>query len=121
MATYTQRLCIRIGLSSTVCEGLAIPVCLATLLLFHGVSPCDAADFAAPVRLECRGQAIRVEPPGYAAPCWADVDNDGKKDLLVGQFSQGKIRVFKNLGEGKFGEGKWLEAEGEVAEIPGVW
>ena len=41
---------------------------------------------------------MRVESPGYAAPCWADIDADGKKDLLVGQFTQGKIRVFKNLG-----------------------
>ena len=75
----------------------------------------DAAEFEAPLRLECRGEAIRVESPGYAAPCWADIDNDGKKDLLVGQFHQGKMRFFKSLDEGKFGEGKWLEAEGEVA------
>ena len=41
---------------------------------------------------------VRVEAPGYASPCWADVDGDGKKDLLVGQFKDGKIRVFKGLG-----------------------
>jgi hypothetical protein len=65
--------------------------------------------------------AVRVESPGYAAPCWADIDGDSKKDLLVGQFSNGKIRVFKNLGEGKLAAGEWLQAEGNVAEIPGVW
>jgi hypothetical protein len=67
------------------------------------------------------GVAVRVESPGYAAPCWADIDADGKKDLLVGQFKQGKIRVFKNLGEEKLATGDWLQAEGNVAEIPGVW
>jgi hypothetical protein len=49
------------------------------------------------------------------------VDGDGKKDLLVGQFNKGKIRVFKNLGEGKLAAGVWLMAGGDVAEVPGVW
>jgi hypothetical protein len=71
--------------------------------------------------MKADGVAVRVESPGYAAPCWADVDGDGKNDLLVGQFHQGKIRVFKNLGEGKFASGVWLKAEGQVAEVPGVW
>ena len=73
------------------------------------------------MRLKAGGVAIRVESPGYAAPCWADIDGDGKKDLLVGQFNKGKIQVFKNLGDGKFAEGDWLQAEGKVAEVPGVW
>jgi FG-GAP-like repeat len=73
------------------------------------------------VRLRAGGAAVRVESPGYACPCWADIDGDGKKDLLVGQFAQGKIRVFKNLGDGKLAAGAWLQAEGQVAEVPGVW
>ena len=80
-----------------------------------------AAEFEPPVRLTAGGAAVRVERPGYAAPCWADIDGDGKKDLLVGQFAKGKIRVFKNLGAGKLGPGEWLKAEGQVAEVPGVW
>jgi hypothetical protein len=80
-----------------------------------------AADFEPPVRLKAGDAAIRVESPGYAAPCWADVDGDGKKELLVGQFSGGKIRVFKHLGAEKFAPGSWLQAEGKVAEVPGVW
>jgi hypothetical protein len=81
----------------------------------------NGAEFHKPVRMDAAGQVIRVESPGYAAPCWADVDGDGFKDLLVGQFNQGKIHVFKNLGDGKLAEGSWLQAEGEVAEVPGVW
>ena len=80
-----------------------------------------AADFEPPVQLHGDGQAVRVESPGYAAPCWADIDGDGKKDLLVGQFNGGKIRVYKNLGDNKLAAPKWLEANGKVATIPGVW
>tara|TARA_B100000809_G_scaffold76385_1_gene74158 strand:+ start:19 stop:315 length:297 start_codon:yes stop_codon:yes gene_type:complete len=80
-----------------------------------------AADFATPVRLNGGDQAVRVESPGYAAPCWADVDGDGIKDLLVGQFRDGKIQVFKNLGKNKLAAASWLKAEGMVAEVPGVW
>src|SRR5262245_1074864 len=95
---------------------------LRSALMLGGSSALySPSDFQTPVRLTAGGAAIRVESPGYAAPCWADVDGDGKKDLLVGQFNQGKIRVFKNLGAGKLAAGEWLKAEGQVAEVPGVW
>jgi hypothetical protein len=96
---------------------------LATLGLFGCAGLCGAAEpqFHPPVRLTAGGAPIRVEAPGYAAPCLADVDRDGKMDLLVGQFRQGKIQVFKGLGGGKFAKGTWLQAGGQVAEVPGVW
>ena len=81
----------------------------------------QAADFADPVRLEGNGKPVRVESPGYACPCWADIDGDGKKDLLVGQFAGGKIHVFKNLGDNKLAAGDFLQADGKMAEVPGVW
>jgi hypothetical protein len=86
-----------------------------------GAAACGAAEFQPPTRVMGGGKAVRVESPGYAAPCWADLDGDGKKDLLVGQFNQGKVMVYKGLGNGSFAEGAWLKAEGNVAEIPGVW
>ncbi len=92
----------------------------ATLVLAL-TAAASATEFAPPVRLRGGDEAVRVESPGYAAPCWADVDGDGKKDLLVGQFNQGKIRVYKNLGENKLATAEWLQAEGKVAEVPGVW
>ena len=93
----------------------------STLLCCCGPAFCSAADFQTPVRVEADGVAVRVESPGYAAPCWTDIDGDGTKDLLVGQFNQGKIRVYKNLGAEKLAAGDWLQAEGKVAEVPGVW
>jgi hypothetical protein len=80
-----------------------------------------AADFEAPYRLTADGKPVRVKSPGYASPCWADIDNDGDNDLLVGQFDGGKIRVYKNIGEKDLAAGEWLQAGGKVAEVPGVW
>jgi hypothetical protein len=94
---------------------------LIAVLLGGSTALSRAADFEAPILLKAGDKAIRVEAPGYAAPCWADINNDGKKHLLVGQFNKGKIQVFEHQGGLKFGTGKWLEAEGKVAEVPGVW
>ncbi len=96
-------------------------VLLAALLPVCCTALCGAAEFERPVRLKANGVPIRVESPGFAAPCWVDIDGDGKKDLLVGQFNGGKIRVFKNLGGGKLAAGTWLQAGGKAAEVPGVW
>lgn len=92
---------------------------LSSLLISCGLA--SAAEFEPPVRIKADGEPVRVESPGYAAPCWADIDGDGKKDLLVGQFAGGKIRVYKGLGDGKLAAGDWLKAAGAVAEVPGVW
>ena len=91
---------------------------LSTLLLGAFGGP---TDFQPPVRLKADGVPVRVESPGYAAPCWADIDGDGKKDLLVDQFHGGKIHFYKNLGDGKLAAGGWLKADAATAEIPGVW
>ena len=89
---------------------------LTVLGLLCGAAWCSATEFEPPVRLKAGGVPIRVESPGFAAPCL-----DDKKDLYVGQFNKGKIKVYKNLGKGKFAEGVWLQAEGKDAEVPGVW
>lgn len=91
-----------------------------TLTILLGTSV-RAAEFGQPVQLKAGKQAVRVESPGYAAPCWADIDGDGTKDLLVGQFAGGKIRFYKSLAGGKLAAPSWLQADGAAAEIPGVW
>ncbi len=96
----------------------------ATVLLFLSaglVLSAGATEFEKPVRLKGGGEFVRVDSPGYAYPCLADVDQDGKKDLIVGQFAGGKMKVYRGLSDGKFAAGEWLKAEGEIAEVPGVW
>jgi len=93
----------------------------ASLLILTAFAVVSAAEFESPVRLQADGKPVNVGGPGFAAPCWADVDGDGKKDLLVGQFSRGRIRFYKNLGENKLAKSQWLQAEGKIVQIPGVW
>ena len=97
------------------------PQLLAALGLICYAAQGSAAEFEPPVRLKADGVVIRVESPGWAFPCWADIDGDGQMDLLVGQFNKGKIQVFKGLGGLRFAKGAWLQAEGKTAEVPGIW
>jgi len=93
---------------------------MAAIVMFSAAG-CGASEFAAPIRLMADGSPVRVDAPGFACPTWADVDGDGKNDLVVGQFHEGKMRIYKNLGDNKFAAGQWLQAEGKDAEVPGVW
>jgi hypothetical protein len=80
-----------------------------------------AVRFAAPERLKAGGKYVRTEEPGWAAPCWHDVNRDGRKDLAVGQFADGKILICLAAKDRSLAAGEWLEADGEIAEVPGVW
>lgn len=54
-------------------------------------------DLAPPVRLLAGDAPIRAEV-GHAAPCFHDIDRDGKRDLLVGQMGKGQLLVWRNEG-----------------------
>ena len=49
-------------------------VLFSAVLLLCLTAWCGAAEFQPPVLLKADGKAVRVESPGYAAPCWADID-----------------------------------------------
>ncbi len=34
----------------------------------------------------------------YSAPTAVDWDGDGRKDLIIGQFDEGRIRFYRNVG-----------------------
>lgn len=79
-----------------------------------------AIEFAEPVALEIEGQVFGVTSPGFAAPAVADLDGDGVDELLVGEFSGGRIHLFSKTAEGDFGPPSYLQAEGAEAKVPGV-
>jgi hypothetical protein len=50
-----------------------------------------------PVRLEAAGKPIDTSV-GHAAPFVCDWEGDGKRHLLVGQFGEGILWIYKNVG-----------------------
>jgi hypothetical protein len=60
-------------------------------------SSAPAAELAPPVRLEAAGKPIDTEI-GHAAPFVCDFDGDGVQDLLVGQFGDGILWIYRNEG-----------------------
>jgi len=56
-----------------------------------------ARELAPPVRIEAAGKPIDTAV-GHAAPFVCDFDGDGVKDLLVGQFGDGILWIYRNVG-----------------------
>jgi hypothetical protein len=88
------------------------PLLLAMLGLAPAADP--AGELLPPVRLEAAGKPIDTKI-GHAAPFVGDFDGDGVRDLLVGQFGDGILWVYRNEGTNtrpklaagvKFKEGK---------------
>ena len=72
------------------------------------------------VRIEANGKVIDIER-GDLVPCVSDWNNDGKKDLIVGQLSDGKVRLYLNHGTDSapvFKDFSYLKAAGEEISLP---
>jgi len=79
-----------------------------------------AKDLTPPVKLQAGGKPIDVDV-GHAAPFVADWNGDGTMHLLVGQFGDGKLRIYKNVGsktEPRFGNFTWFSDEAKGGRVP---
>ncbi len=78
-----------------------------------------APQFEAPFRVEAETGYINVDDC-HAAPVYEDLDGDGLKELIVGQFAGGMIRVYRNHGTNAapvFRAFDWLQAEGKAISV----
>ena len=93
---------------------------LVVALAAGQAEPAKPSGLAPGVKLEAGGAPIDVEV-GHAAPYFVDFDGDGLKDLLVGQFGSGKLRIYKNVGSNnrpKFDKFRFFQAGGADATVP---
>lgn len=78
------------------------------------------ADFENGIRLKADGQIIDTDM-GHLVPWVTDWNGDGKKDLIVGQFDRGKIRLYLNRGTDRapvLTDGGFLKAGGKEIHLP---
>lgn len=80
----------------------------------------SAQSFEPPTRLIAAGKPIDTEI-GHAAPCVADFDGDGTRDLLVGQFGGGVLWIYRNKGtdaKPEFEAGVMFNGGGPEGTVP---
>jgi len=85
------------------------------LVLFAAVAFAQPLQFDAPVAIEANGSPINVGTGGNASPFLVDWDGDGRQDLLLGQYSSGKVRFYANTDSNfnpVFGDFVYLQADG---------
>ena len=94
---------------------------LLVAVLFASGGRAAGGDALAPgVRLKAAGKLIDTEV-GHAAPFLYDLDSDGDRDLLVGQFGDGKLKFYFNTGTDKkpvYGKPEWFRIGKEFGKIP---
>jgi hypothetical protein len=91
-----------------------------TLLIAAMAMAAPAGDLQKPFKVLDGDKPISVDV-GHAAPLYVDIDGDGKKELLVGQFGDGKLRIYKNQGADNaptFKGFDWFRAGGQIASVP---
>ncbi len=94
------------------------------VLVLTGLIPMEnvwlSPDLEQPVRLEAAGKPIDTNI-GHAAPFVCDFDGDGVKDLLVGQFGQGILWIYRNEGtnsQPKLAQGVKFKQGKEDGRVP---
>ncbi len=78
-------------------------------------------DLLPPAQAQAGGRPLDVEREGHSAPFVGDFYEDGGLCLLVGQFNDGRLRVYRNVGtraRPRFDSYTWFEAGGKVASVP---
>ena len=81
----------------------------------------EGSELLPPVQVQAGGKALDIQREGHAAPFVGDFYQDGSLCLLVGQYDEGRLRVYHNTGtraRPRFDQFTWFEAGGKVASVP---
>jgi hypothetical protein len=84
-------------------------------VLLAAVAFAQPLQFDPPVAIEANGTPINVGTGGNASPYVVDWNGDGRQDLLLGQYSSGKVRFYANTDSNfnpVFGDFVYLQADG---------
>ena len=68
-----------------------------------------------------KANGVNIDVGWHGSPYAYDWDEDGKKDLIIGQFTSGAIRFYANTGthyNPVFGNYVWLQADGIEITLP---
>lgn len=107
----------------SVYNRLEVHMCKFLLILsmsFMLISYAETPVFDDPVYIEANGIPINVGYGGNASPFVIDWDEDGKQDLLLGQFNLGRVRFYTNTGanyDPTFGDFVYLQADGVPVSV----
>ncbi len=88
--------------------------------LFIALQIQTGSELEAPFKITAGGEPIDVEI-GHAAPFVTDFNGDGLNDLLIGQFGDGKLRIYLNTGtrrHPRFDGFSYFQAGGADGTIP---
>lgn len=91
------------------------------LLLSAPISGGGSDELLPPVQVQAGTRALDVEHEGHSAPFIGDFFEDGDVALLVGQYYEGRLRIYRNTGsraKPRFDSYTWLEAGGKIASVP---
>jgi hypothetical protein len=100
-----------------LCRWLASSILLLAAPAFAG----ETSELLPPVQIQAGGRPLDVEHEGHSAPFIGDFFEDGGLALLVGQYYDGRLRIYRNTGtrtKPRFDSYTWFEAGGKIASVP---
>jgi hypothetical protein len=94
---------------------------MAVATIGRAAEPPGTSELAPPVHVLAGGKPLDVEREGHSAPFVGDIDGDGVRDLLVGQYDEGRLRIYRNVGtnaEPRLETYTWLAVGGQTGRVP---
>jgi hypothetical protein len=102
-------------------EDITMTWLCAVVLLAVPAFAGESNDLLPPAQVQAGEQPLDIQREGHAAPFIGDFYEDGGLCLLVGQYNDGRLRIYRNTGtraKPRFDAYTWFEAGGKIASVP---